>query len=115
ERMFQQPISGRYQLGPFGRGWTDNWEISATTNNQGSVTVEEGGTILFFALQADGTYEDSPGENETLTTVAGAYQLREADGTILAFNSDGTFKDEQDPNNDRITAGYAGGQLISLT
>jgi RHS repeat-associated protein len=115
ERTFQQPISGRYQLGPFGRGWTDNWEISATTDSQGNVTVEEDGTILFFALQSDGTYEASPGDNETLTMVAGAYQLREADGTILAFNPDGTLNDEQDPNNDRITAGYTDGQLTSLT
>ncbi len=115
ERTFQQPISGRYQLGPFGRGWTDNWAISATTDSQGNVTVDEGGAILSFALQADGTYEASPGENETLTMVAGAYQLREADGTILAFNPNGTLNDEQDPNNNRITAGYTDGQLTSLT
>jgi RHS repeat-associated protein len=115
ERTFQQPISGRYQLGPFGRGWTDNWAISATTDSQGNVTVDEGGAILSFALQANGTYEASPGENETLTMVAGAYQLREADGTILAFNPNGTLNDEQDPNNNRITAGYTSGQLTSLT
>jgi hypothetical protein len=35
-RAFLQPISGRYQAGRFGLGWTDNWDISATADAQGT-------------------------------------------------------------------------------
>ncbi len=114
-RQFQQSISGRFTIGPFGRGWTDNWQISTTTDAQGNVEVEDGGIVRFFAKQANGSYLGAGGDLATLSLTNSAYRLVETDGTVLAFNADGTLNYEQDANANRITAGYTGGLLTSLT
>ncbi len=116
DRVYLEPISSRYYLGPFGRGWAFNWDISATTDSQGNVTILEGGVAREFELQSNGTYQGAPSEYGVLSLVNGAYQLREQDGTLLAFNTDGTLHYEQDSAGNSITAGYnSAGQMISLT
>ena len=45
----------------------------------------------------------------------GAFQLRETTGEVIAFRSDGLLDYLQDTNGNRITAGYTGSQLTSLT
>src|SRR5262249_23052276 len=52
----------------------------------------------------------------TLTLVGSVYQLREQSGMVTVFRPDGTLDYEQDPDGNRITAGYNTlGQLSSLT
>ncbi len=114
-RVYQQGIAEHYQMGPLGRGWVDDWQISATTDSQGNVTLDEQGVLLYFALQANGIYQDGPGNDYILTVVSGTYQVRGADGTVIAFNPDGTLHYLEDANQNRITAGYTNGQLTSLT
>ena len=48
-------------------------------------------------------------------TAHGGYLLTEADGTVTDYNANGTLNYIQDTNGNRITAGYTGGQLTSLT
>jgi YD repeat-containing protein len=116
DRQFNPSISGRDTLGPFGYGWTDNWQIAASADSQGNVTISDDGSLLYFAKQSDGSYLDAPGEYGTLTLVSGAYQYVQTDGTIIAFNTNGTLNYEQDANGNRITAGYnSSGELTSLT
>ena len=116
DRQFNASISGRDTLGPFGMGWTDNWQISASADSQGNVTISDDGSLLYFAINSDGTYTPAPGEYGTLTLNAGAYQYVETDGTVIAFNPNGTLNYEQDTNGNRITAGYnSSGNLTSLT
>jgi RHS repeat-associated protein len=115
ERVFHATIAGRYALGRLGRGWTDNWDVSASTDAQGNVTVTDNGASLLFLRQADGTYQALPGVFQTLSLVNGAYQMRDPDGTVTAFNSDGTLASVQDTNGNTITAGYTAGRLTSLT
>jgi RHS repeat-associated protein len=114
-RQLLPMISGRYQSGPLGQGWTDNWAISASTDSQGNVTVSESGAIRVFTLQSNGSYQAEPGDYGVLTLSNGAYQLREKDGTLIAFNTNGSLNYEEDTNGNRITAGYTGSLLISLT
>jgi YD repeat-containing protein len=58
----------------------------------------------------------SMGDMAMLTAVSGGgYLLREVDGTVTAFNADGTLNYEQDANGNRITAAYSNGLLTSLT
>ena len=115
-RQLNDSISGRDTMGPFGLGWTDNWQISASADSQGNVTISDDGSLLYFAKQSDGSYTDAPGEYGTLTLVSGAYQYVQTDGTIIAFNTNGTLNYEQDTNGNRITAGYnSSGELTSLT
>ena len=70
-RQFQQSLIGRFTVGPFGRGWTDNWQISASTDAQGNAEVASAGSIRFFAKQANGSYLGIDGDHGTLTKVNG--------------------------------------------
>ncbi len=114
-RQFVQSLAGRYQLGRLGRGWTDNWDISAGTDSHGNVTVLESGSARVFVEQADGSYQSGPGDYGVLSRVGGVYHLREKNGSLLAFRTDGSLDYMQDSVGNRITAGYTGTQLTSLT
>src|SRR5262249_47979130 len=115
-RQFNASISGRDTMGPLGLGWTDNWQISASADSHGNVTISDDGSLLYFATNSDGTYTDAPGEYGTLTLTNGAYQYVQTDGKIIAFNPNGALNYEQDTNGNRITAGYnSHGELTSLT
>jgi RHS repeat-associated protein len=107
-------ISQRYALGAFGRGWPDPTNIQAVTDPAGNVTIEYSGRVRSFFKQADGSYQGVPGDAATLSVQNGAYQLRETDGTLTAFNPDGTLNYTQETNGNRITAGYTGGRLTSF-
>jgi YD repeat-containing protein len=50
-----------------------------------------------------------------LTVINGAFQLRELDGSLTAFHTNGSLDFVQDRNGNRITAGYTGTLLTSLT
>src|SRR5262249_47934083 len=82
-RVNLQTVSGRYRLGPLGRGWASNWEISAATDAAGNVGIEESGQIRFFTLQPDGSYRGLPGDAAVLTLTSGIYQLRETNGDLF--------------------------------
>ena len=115
-RQFNASISGRDTMGPFGLGWTDNWQIGASADSSGNVTISDDGSLLYFAINTDGTYTPAPGEYGTLSLTNGAYQYVQTDGTIIAFNTNGTLNYEQDTNGNRITAGYnSSGDLTTLT
>ena len=58
-RQFNASISGRDTMGPFGLGWTDNWQISASADSQGNVTISDDGSLLYFAEQSNGSYLDA--------------------------------------------------------
>jgi YD repeat-containing protein len=103
-------------LGPFGVGWTDNWQLNASADKLGNVTIADDGSLLYFARNSDGMFTPVPGIDGTLTLAHGAYQYVAADGTLMAFNANGSLNYEQDTNGNRITAGYdSSGELTSLT
>ena len=115
-RQFMQSISGRNTAGILGLGWVSDWDISATTESDGSVLVEDAGAVRVFTPQSNGTYKGDPGDYGILSLTGGAYQLRETNGTIEAFLSSGRLNYIQDSNGNRITAGFnAGGQMVRLT
>ena len=63
-----------------------------------------------------GAFFSEPGDTGTLTSDGeGGYLLTEADGTATDYNANGTLNYIQDTNGNRITAGYTGGRLTSLT
>src|SRR5262249_18556070 len=112
----RQSIAQRYHLGRLGRGWSDNFDVSATADSgTGFVTIRQGDSWRFFARNPDGSYVSWPGDFATLTRVSGAFRLREASCEVTAFRADGLLDYFQDTNNNRISAGYTGGQLTSLT
>ena len=115
-RRFDQSISGRYTLGTLGRGWVSDWDVAATTDATGNVTITDAGVPRLFTKQANGSYLASPGDYASLFLVNGAYRLVEQNGEVLAFRPDGRLDFVADANGNRITAGYnAAGQLVTLT
>ena len=118
-RVFPQPISLRYQLGPLGRGWSHNWQFSLNRETDGTVTIfgPAGSQRIFQPDSRTGgaTFFSQQGDYGELTHVAGQYLLREPDGLLYAFTSDGKFNYVEDPNGNRITATYTGDLLSLLT
>lgn len=114
-RAFLQPISGRYALGPLGRGWTDPWDESITVDPHGNATVLAGGAARQFALQpTTGNYTAAPGDHGVLTLTQGRYTLTESDGTVEQFRTDKRLDYIQDLAGNRVTAVYIGGLLFQL-
>jgi YD repeat-containing protein len=114
-RVYHATLSGRYRLGSLGRGWTTQWDSAATADQNGNVTIRTGGDFRFFSRLANGTYQGRPGDHATLTLQGGSYRLRETDGTISVYQTDGKLSYVQDTNNNRITLGYTNGLLTTLT
>jgi RHS repeat-associated protein len=118
-RSFPASISQRFELGPLGRGWSHNWQYSLSVTPDGTVTVL-GPSASRRSFQPDSRYSGSyfaqPGDHATLTPLGGgAFTLREPAGLLRAFRADGKLDYVQDPNGNRITAGYSGNLLTSLT
>ncbi|MFO0818420.1 MAG: LamG-like jellyroll fold domain-containing protein [Pirellulales bacterium] len=115
-RSFRGDIAGRYQVGPFGRGWSHNWDTVAATDGGGNVTIRQGSGYRYFSRLADGSYLGAAAETAVLTVVAGRYQLRAADGTVTQFRADGRLDFVEDRNGNRVTAGFDGdGRLVTLS
>jgi len=113
-RTYYQPISRRYRIGAFGRGWTHTWEASARTDDDGNVTIlNQSGHRPFLRL-TDGSFQGIRGDEGLLTLQSGTYRLRETDGTVTAFGTDGNVSFLEDTQGNRITANYTDGRLTSL-
>jgi len=107
-------IAQRYTSGMFGLGIPDP-TVTAVTDSQGNVSILSGNTVRGFALQADGSYQAAPGDFASLTLTGGVYQLRETDGTLKVFNTNGTLNFIEDTNGNKTIYGYTGNQLTSIT
>ncbi|MGD9731944.1 MAG: right-handed parallel beta-helix repeat-containing protein, partial [Desulfamplus sp.] len=118
QRQFVQPISRRFEIGALGRGWAHNWHYALTKRADGTVEiVDMSGTPRIF--QPDSRYPNSyiaqPGDYGKLQTVSGRYILKESDGTVKSFSSDGKLEYIEDTNANRISCVYAANHLIELT
>lgn len=117
ERVFPNRITGRYQVGAFGRGWSHNWETRLEVSSSCDVTVVgPAGSRRTFKKDSRGGWFNDPGDYARLTALGGgAYSLLEKDGLLRVFGADGRLSYVQDPNGTRITCGYSGNDLTSLT
>ncbi len=117
-RALAQSISRRYELGPLGRGWSHNWQYSLTQASDGTVTITgPGGSRRSFQPDSrNANYFAQAGDHGMLQSLGGGrFSLQEANGLLSAFRADGNLDYVQDLNGNRITAGYGGASLISLT
>ena len=64
---------------------------------------------------APAPYTAAAGDTGKLTVTGGLFRLAEADGTVWQFRSQNLLDYVQDPNGNRITCGYSGTLLTSLT
>ena len=118
-RTFGATVSSRFALGPLGRGWSfaKGWQRHLTVESDGSVLITDPkGAQLKFEPDRRGGYFNQAGNHSLLTaTGASAYSLREINGLFTAFRSDGNVDFVEDTNGNRVTAGYTGVLLTSLT
>ena len=114
ERSFGTSIEDRFDIGDLGRGWKHQWEISAVTDDSGSVTVKDYNSSRFFAKQADGSYQNLAGDGATLKAINGLYVLSEGNGTNIAFYENGSLDYVEDKRKNRVTASYSSERLASL-
>lgn len=142
-QAFAQPISRRYEMGPLGRGWADNWQLSLATESDGTVKVTDmTGTPRIFqpdsrAFSAPAIaagllllpvgpnpnpnpsnvhYTAAKGDHGVLTPYSGgSFMLTETDGTQYYFRADGKLEFVRDTNGNSITCTYTGALLTKLT
>ncbi|WP_175517724.1 RHS repeat-associated core domain-containing protein [Planctomicrobium piriforme] len=117
-RTFGNTITSRYHEGIFGRGWDADWQFSLEQLPDGTVIVHESSDSA-RSFQPDsrraGAYFSQTGDAGVLKAVGGGFELTETSGLKTRYNSAGQLEYIQDINGNRITAGYAGSQLTSLT
>ena len=115
-RSYGERISQRYALGPLGRGWSHNWQYSLQVGSDGTVTIfGPGGSQRIFQPDERGGYFNQVGDYATITQFGGAYTLTEKSGLLYYYQPNGSLAYIQDLNNNRISLGYTGGLLTSLT
>lgn len=117
-RTFSNTISGRYQMGSLGYGWSVPWQIELSVEADASVILENNGEQRRFApdRRYAAQFLGAPGDQGRLTLRPGdIYELTESNGQVVRFRADGKLDYLQDTHGNRITAGYTGDQLTSLT
>ncbi len=116
DRTFLSSIDSRYSQVIFGLGWTTSWQTSLSSDTDGNVTIDSGGALSYFPVQANGSYADTNGEYGTLTQSGGVYTFTNTSGSQYAFLPDGLLNYVQDTDGNRITLGYnTSNQLVTLT
>jgi RHS repeat-associated protein len=116
-RLMPSSIDQRFQIGPFGRGWTHNFEYTLTRQTTNMVDIAPpSGSHRIFVLQADLTWQALPGDNGVLQDAGGgAFTLQELDGSISRYDSQGNLVSVQDNNGNQIALAYSGANLTSIT
>lgn len=118
-RFYPQPISRRYELGPLGRGWKHEWQWSLRKESDGTVRIiDPSDTPEIFqpdSREPDRFIAVHEGGRSLRPLTPDDYELKALDGTIMVFDVGGTLEYIEDTNGNRITCGYSGGNLTSLT
>jgi RHS repeat-associated protein len=115
-RSFGPSIVDRNRLGRLGYGWSDDRDVSLQLDAAGDVIVTGPGSSQRIFTKNGSRYFAQPGDHGTLTALAdGTYALLETNGQLTDFKADGTLNYLSDANGNRITAGYSGGHMTSLT
>ena len=116
-RSFGEPISQRYAIGPFGRGWSHNWQYSLQVGSDGTMTIYGPGASqrVFQPDTRNGGFFAQAGDYGVLARAGSGYSLTEKSGLQYIYQGDGTLGSIVDLNHNSITLGYSSGLLSSLT
>lgn len=107
--------------GPFGYGWTFNYNVKLTTDINGNVTIISGdGRYDQYTKLTDGTtdnYIPYPGVSGVLTkNVNGSWKLTQMDRNVLNFDNQGKLISLVDANSNITSLSYdAQGKLVGVT
>jgi RHS repeat-associated protein len=115
ERVRNSTVTGRYVQGLFGLGWSTNWDYRLRLDSAGNPQIRTPLGGWGFAKLPDGTFAPLSGGTVTLTATGSGYILAATGGERIAFRADGLLDFIADAGTNRVTAGYSGSQLVSLT
>ena len=101
-----QSLPQRYSLGAFGLGGSFIGDLVLVTDDNGNVSLENGGLRRTFELQSSGSYGGVEGDEGILTQVNNTFRLLESDGTLTQFLGNGQLDYVEDTNGNRINASY---------
>ena len=118
DRVWLNSLPQRYELGPFGYGWTTGLQNRLQVLSNGTVAigtnVEE---MRYFQPDSrkSGAFAASSGEFGELTRLTdGSYEVREAEGLLRSFNSAGQWTKLVDSHGNRLTLTYSAGLLARM-
>ena len=115
-RLLPNSISCRWRLGPLGRGWCHNWEISASRAADGTVNVIRNGFQLErYQPDSRGGYLSEPGNTAVLSARGdGGLTLILPAGSRIIFTASGALAAVEDRSGNRISATFSSGRLTQL-
>jgi RHS repeat-associated protein len=103
--------SRQYASGALGSGWTHNFEIRLTENQDGSVSyVNEEGYLFTFAKNGP-SYNRPAGRYWDLTKIGAGWIMQLKGGMVYTFDTSGRLLYQDDNNGNRIALSYASGRL----
>ncbi|MCK4735244.1 MAG: hypothetical protein KAT65_22515, partial [Methanophagales archaeon] len=113
-RSYNSHRSGN--LGPFGFGWTHNYNIKLVENLDDSLTLYDGdGSKHIFISEGAGVYTSPAGIHSKLrNNIDGSFVLLLKDGSRYNFNSYGVLLNIEDKNGNRLTFSYLGDKLTKV-
>ncbi|MGB0384669.1 MAG: RHS repeat domain-containing protein [Ardenticatenaceae bacterium] len=116
-RVAQDALQQRFRVGPFGRGWSHNFEFQLVAVDDNTITIElPSGGGRRFIKKHDGSWQASSGDNGSLVPDSdGTYQLREIEGVIWQFDAEGRLTYMEESNGNRITLQYTASQLTQIS
>ncbi len=101
--------------GPFGFGWTHNYNHFLVENPNGSVTMVDGDGSSHEFEQVGSEYVSPAGIFSKLTkNLDGTFLLQLKNGERYNFDSGGTLTSIEDKNNNHLSFGYIGGKLATV-
>jgi len=105
--------------GPFGEGWTFNYDIGLSQSGDDFVLANPDGSTTLF--KPDGVAQWKPavgqGETETLVSIDAGYELRHLDGGTHLFEPSGRLSRVSDAAGNEVVLAYdqPTGQLSTVT
>lgn len=109
-------ISQRFVTGSFGRGWMNPLDIVADTDARQNVYVRMSGLpVRFFRYVNSSLYAPIPGDHGTLQKVGDHYELRDLNGWLWMFRSDGRLAYLEDLQHRRLTYNYTQNMVTSVS
>ncbi|NLJ29541.1 MAG: DUF2778 domain-containing protein [Deltaproteobacteria bacterium] len=112
---FQRTYNSRTgYCGPLGHGWTHNFNMSIIPGNPVGVR-REGGGIIYFHEEADGTFTPPKGVHNTLTREDGLFRFHTIEQITYTFGLDGKLLEIRDAPGNKLTMQFEAGRLASVT
>ena len=114
DRTFFHKMRFRNRLGPLGRAWLHNWEISLEDEID-YLLVNLVGTFHVFYPLPNGEFTSDPGEHGILEKSGDGFLYTDPRGIEYAFTANGQFLTLKGRSGEQITASHSGNRLSQLT